>query len=514
MLKTGAGDIESVHLVKQRDPGDDRSTEIWLAASGVICRYASWSIEKDGTRVDSGRHADRSVMRFSPALLESCAAAFAAVLPLERPADTTLSAFFRDRPKLGQRDRAAVADTVYAALRRRRLLERIAPARIPRRQVLATWVALAGANVRELEGCAKPGELEWLDEVKREAHAPQSLESKCDLPDWVIERLQARFGAVDLLELATGCCSPRRSICASTSSRPRAEASWSGSPPTGIDAVWRRLTRPRACGSRAGPPSTAIPLFIDGSIEVQDEGSQLLGYLVAPRRGEMVVDFCAGAGGKTLALGALMRSTGRLYAFDVSDKRLAMLKPRQARSGLSNVHPQRIASENDARVKRLAGKIDRVLVDAPCSGLGTLRRNPDLKWRQKPGDVAELSAEAGVDPRGGGEAGEARRPPRLRDLQPARRGKSRGGRSVFVAACAVRAAIRVGHPEQQRIALDTGEYFELWPHRHGTDGFFSRRCSSGGRSGPGRARRDDAPACPCWQARGWSDSRRARTLRC
>ena len=126
---------------------------------------------------------------------------------------------------------------------------------------------------------------------------------------------------------------------------------------------------------------------------MQDEGSQLLGYLLAPKRGEMVVDFCAGAGGKTLLLGALMRSPGRLYAFDVSEKRLAKLKPRLARSGLSNVHPARIEYENDIKVKRLAGKLDRVLVDAPCSGLGTLRRNPDLKWRQTPeSPVAELSA--------------------------------------------------------------------------------------------------------------------------
>ena len=124
------------------------------------------------------------------------------------------------------------------------------------------------------------------------------------------------------------------------------------------------------------------PWLADGRVEVQDEGSQLIGYVVAPRRNDMVVDFCAGAGGKTLLMGALMRSHGRLYAFDVSEARLAKLAPRLARSGLSNVHPQVLQGERDVKVKRLAGKIDRVLVDAPCTGFGTLRRNPDLKWRQ------------------------------------------------------------------------------------------------------------------------------------
>src|ERR1043166_3600620 len=101
----------------------------------------------------------------------------------------------------------------------------------------------------------------------------------------------------------------------------------------------------------------------------------------------MVVDFCAGAGGKTLMLGALMQSRGRLYAFDVSESRLTKFKPRLKRSGLSNVQTQLLAHENDTRVRRLVGKIDRVLVDAPCSGLGTLRRNPDLKWRVSPQSI-------------------------------------------------------------------------------------------------------------------------------
>ena len=143
----------------------------------------------------------------------------------------------------------------------------------------------------------------------------------------------------------------------------------------------------------AGRPALQqLALFKSGEIEVQDDGSQLLGFLVAPRRTDMVVDFCAGAGGKTLLLGALMRSQGRVYAFDVSPARLAKLKPRLARSGLSNVQPVLIQNERDTHVKRLAGKIDRVLVDAPCSGLGTLRRNPDLKWRQRAEGIGELAA--------------------------------------------------------------------------------------------------------------------------
>jgi 16S rRNA (cytosine967-C5)-methyltransferase len=221
------------------------------------------------------------------------------------------------------------------------------------------------------------------------------------------------------------------------------------------------------------PPLTKLDAFQNGWVEVQDEGSQLLCSLVAPRRGEMIVDFCAGAGGKTLALGAMMRSTGRLYAFDISERRLAKLKPRLARSGLSNVNPVLIDSEHDSKIKRLVGKIDRVLVDAPCSGLGTLRRNPDLKWRQSPESVAELA------------------PKQLSILTSAARLLKRGGRLVY-ATCSILEAeneavvkqFLEAHPDyalvsardvlaEQRVGLDTGDYLSLWPHRHATDGFFA-----------------------------------------
>ena len=223
----------------------------------------------------------------------------------------------------------------------------------------------------------------------------------------------------------------------------------------------------------AGRPSiNRHPLFLSGAIEVQDEGSQLLCGLVAPTRHDLVIDFCAGAGGKTLALGALMHNRGRLYAFDVSAARLKKLQPRLARSGLSNVHPQTIANENDIRVKRLAGKAERVLVDAPCSGLGTLRRNPDLKWRQSQQSVEELVRK------------------QTAILRAASGMVKSGGRLVY-ATCSLLAeeneaiveAFLAANPayslvdcdsvfEQQKIALRTGKYLRLTPHQHGTDGFF------------------------------------------
>lgn len=169
----------------------------------------------------------------------------------------------------------------------------------------------------------------------------------------------------------------------------------------------------------------------------------------------------------------MMRSTGRLYAFDVSEKRLAKLKPRLARSGLSNVNPVLIDSEHDAKIKRLAGKIDRVLVDAPCSGLGTLRRNPDLKWRQSHASIDELQ------------------PKQASILASASRLVKKGGRLVY-ATCslldaeneAVVEQFLADHPDfvlvpaqkvlaDQRIELETGDYLSLWPHRHATDGFFA-----------------------------------------
>lgn len=411
-------------------------------------------------------------MRFSRPSLDACTAAFAGVMPLAEPADAALSAFFRGHPKIGQRDRALIADSAYAALRHRRLLERVVGKPSPRRLVLATWCLLLGASLRELEPWLRGEEAQWLAEVKRGAAGEQPLGVRCELPDWVIEKLRARFDEPSLLELARGLLQTASLDLRVNSLKMSREEALEKLAAGGIRATPTPYS-PDGLRVEGRPPINRHPAFLEGGVEVQDEGSQLLCHLVAPKRGEMVVDFCAGAGGKTLALGALMRSTGRLYAFDISPRRLAGLKPRLARSGLSNVHPQRIEGANDPRVKRLAGKIDRVLVDAPCSGLGTLRRNPDMKWRQTPEDVDELVAKQGAL------------------LSAAARLAKPGGRVVY-ATCSildeenrgVAQAFLSGNAEfrllpaaealeKERIALGTGEYFEVWPHSHGTDAFFA-----------------------------------------
>jgi 16S rRNA (cytosine967-C5)-methyltransferase len=329
-------------------------------------------------------------MNLARAQLEAIVNALTLILPGTAPADTQLRQYFRDHKSLGQKDRALIADTVYAALRRRRMLEHVTPKGTPREIALATIVKLQGIGLGQIEGALKGDEKAWLTALKAQNLDDLPLEIRADLPDWVIERLRKTLDDTALLALARGLQQPAPlDLRVNTHKAPR-EAVLDRLAYDEIAAAPTRLS-PIGVRLRDKPALNQHPMFLDGAVEVQDEGSQILGMLVEPRRGEMIVDFCAGAGGKTLQMGAAMGSSGRLYAFDVSDKRLANLAPRLKRSGLSNVFPQRIANENDAKVKRLRGKIDRVLVDAPCTGLGTLRRNPDLKARQNVQGLAELN---------------------------------------------------------------------------------------------------------------------------
>ncbi len=412
-------------------------------------------------------------MESHPGRVDAAADALAELLPFQAPADAVLRQWFRHNPRLGPRERAFVADTAFAVIRHLRRLEFLAGGRDPRRLALAALVRVAGTAVRALEPSLRGGEAAWLATLKG-APEPEAPAVRLSLPDWLHERLVAARGEEDTTRLATALLrSAPMDLRVNTLLTRREEvlATLKASDIEGEPTPWA----PAGIRLRDKPSLERHALFTGGLVEVQDEGSQLVALLLDPRRGQMVVDFCAGAGGKTLAMGALMRSEGRLYAFDTSERRLAKLTPRLRRSGLSNVHPQRIDSENDTRVKRLAGKIDRVLVDAPCSGTGTLRRNPDLKWRMSPQALEELGAKQRAI------------------LASAARLAKPGGRLVY-ATCsllpeeneAVVDSFLLAAPGWRRLdapaalrsaGMDipgqSGEDLRLDPASHGTDGFYA-----------------------------------------
>jgi 16S rRNA (cytosine967-C5)-methyltransferase len=421
----------------------------------------------------NNKNAGTNSARITPDMIDAAANVVDTMLDFSQAADAVLSNYFRNNRELGSRERGFVADTAYTVLRRKRFLERLCGEKCsPRQLVLAALMRVQGVSQRQLSETLSAAEGKWLAEFKARPEPELSPAEQCDLPDWLYDKLAVSYSTENILELLRALNQPAPlDLRVNTIKTTREE-------------VLTRLSTYRIAADpcryapfgirlKEKPALSRESLFIEGKIEVQDEGSQLLGHLLQPKRGEMVADFCAGAGGKTLLLGALMRSTGRLYAFDVSDKRLAKLKPRLARSGLSNVHPAAISNENDIRIKRLAGKMDRVLVDAPCSGLGTLRRNPDLKWRQTPHSVEELTRK------------------QTAILAAAARLLKPGGRLVY-ATCSllheenddiVNAFLAMHQDfhrlpcnellEQQGIALDTGEDLRLFPHLHGTDGFYA-----------------------------------------
>ena len=331
-------------------------------------------------------------------------------------------------------------------------------------------------SVRDLTPAINASDAEWLAAFKSRLHDTLPPAVAADVPDWLWDRLGDVYGDDARAAMARSWQAPAPLDLRANAWRAKREDVQAELAAGGIEAVPTPYS-PWGLRVSGKPALNRAEAFLRGDVEVQDEGSQLLALLTGAGRGEMVVDFCAGAGGKTLALGAMMRNTGRLYAFDVSGHRLDALKPRLARSGLSNVYATQIAHERDERIKRLAGKIDRVLVDAPCSGLGTLRRNPDLKWRQSPRAVEELRAKQAAI------------------LASAARLLKPGGRLVY-ATCSllgtenedIAAAFTAAHPEfaplpaaqaleRARVAqageLVQGDALRLWPHRHGTDGFYA-----------------------------------------
>jgi 16S rRNA (cytosine967-C5)-methyltransferase len=413
------------------------------------------------------------------ALLEACSELVRLTLKFDHPADAIVSRFFRDHRGFGPRERATMAETVYTVLRKKLLFDHFAPSGSgPKERRLAILGFYGPGDF--LRSALSEQEINWLDQCEKIKPEDLMERHRHNLPEWLVQPLKDQLGdefwpLVESFNKGAGLDLRVNDFKAKRADVQKELAA------LGIKALPTPFS-PWGLRIAGKPALSKMEAFKRGDFEVQDEGSQLLAMLLDAKRGEMVVDFCAGAGGKTLAIGATMRSTGRLYAFDTSAGRLDAFKSRLARSGLSNVHPAAIAHERDDRVKRLSGKIDRVLVDAPCTGMGTLRRNPDLKWRQTQTAVDEMTVK------------------QTAILQSAARLVKPGGRLVY-ATCSVlpqeNEAIAQAFSEANKDfkVLDVGDvltglkvekadtlcsggetgqrYLRLWPHRHQTDGFFA-----------------------------------------
>ncbi|MEF3193538.1 MAG: RsmB/NOP family class I SAM-dependent RNA methyltransferase [Halothiobacillaceae bacterium] len=414
------------------------------------------------------------------------------------PADQVIHHHFRQRPQMGARDRGVVAETVYGVLRTRRSLAwRMAPIHglhlsgspegdlrcVPDQSLIkvdeSAWNMLVAGFLLDQGWADREFVIKWLggggaadalDRLKRNLDtAPLAV--RADLPDELAERLLSVHGEQGLLALMAAMNQP-------------APVDIRVNPLKTDRATLRNMLDELGLPTEPTPyaphglrrhdrrPLFNLPAFKDGLFELQDEASQLVGHLVAPKPGERVLDLCAGAGGKTLQLGALMQSKGQLWATDIAAHRLAKLTPRMRRAGLSNVRPVAITGMSDPHLKRAKGSFDRILIDAPCSGTGTWRRNPDLKWR--PLDLKALNRT------------------QLELLEGSVRLLKPGGRIVY-ATCSILQEeneriveqFLARHPEFSLLPAaeilaaqginvpGQGAWLRLDPARHVTDGFFA-----------------------------------------
>lgn len=405
------------------------------------------------------------------------------------PADAVAGAYFKNRRYIGSKDRAAIAGLVYGVLRGRAQLDwwlaRAGAEPTERLRVIA-WLALSEgwtpARFQEAFSSA-PFSPKRLSDIERKAadalarqlldHPDQPLAVRHNYPAWIEPALRERF-ADDLEAEMKALAEPAPLDLRANALKTTREAALHLLAAEGL-SVEPTPWSPLGLRVEGRPPLGTLAPFRDGLVEVQDEGSQLAALLVEPAPGMRVCDFCAGAGGKSLAMAAAMNNKGHIVACDVSGKRLEGATKRLRRAGVFNVESRALSSERDPWLKRQREKFDRVLVDAPCTGTGTWRRNPDAKWTLRPEDAAELAAL------------------QRRILESAARLVRPGGRIVY-ATCSLLPEeneeqagwFGMTHPEFTpvpvaeiwlrvigRAAPEGGLYLRLSPARHNTDGFFA-----------------------------------------
>ncbi len=393
-------------------------------------------------------------------------------------AGAVLSRGFRRARTLHSRERRFVGEAVYGMIRARRRLVSVCDS-CGDDQPLAIYLAWLGEQL--------PPSAEWRGAcdaagvtiaLERLAGAPLGV--RASLPDFVVEILVDAVGEqAEQLAAAFNARAPltisARIVCAPTAKN------WSrGLRAERVTATPTQLgaTLPDAFDLDGHVNAQGVPAFADGWFEVQDAASQAVAARVAPPARGLVIDACAGAGGKTLALGAQLGNQGRIWALDITFAKLVELQARARRAGLTNVQthvvPEVDRGPLDKNLQALVGRADCVLVDAPCSGLGALRRHPETRWRLSAGEQAAL-------------------PTLQRKILERYAPLCRPGGRVVYATCtfarnendAVVDGFLADHPEFKAVAASTllgveraaawgdGERLRLFPHVHGTDGFFA-----------------------------------------
>ncbi len=323
------------------------------------------------------------------------------VLATDRAADGVVSAYFRPRRYIGAGDRRTISDTVWRVLRHRARLAWALGTDHPSGTlfVAGNLVRGEGKSIDAVAGLfsgAKngpsplaPNEKRMVERVGTRDPSTMPREVKLECPWWLLPKFDEAFGSEADKELAAldseAALDLRVNVLKATREQVVANLTAEDlvATPTPLSPLGVRLPARISLGDHAG--------FRDGLFEVQDEASQICAQLVDAKPGFNVMDLCAGAGGKTLAIAAAMQNKGRLIACDVSVGRLERSKLRLRRAGVHNA-TLRLLEDKDKWIKRQAGTFDRVLVDAPCSGTGAWRRNPDARWHLKPENLDNLRA--------------------------------------------------------------------------------------------------------------------------
>jgi len=325
-----------------------------------------------------------------------------------RPAADALKDWGLSHRFAGSGDRAAIAGLTYDALRRKASSAWLMGESTPRAVLLGMLRRERGLDVAAIEALADgsrfaPARLsdEERERLARATLAGAPAHVAGDYPDWLDTRLADAFGEERAEEGAALAARAPLDLRVNTLKADRDKAAAALAHLAPEPTRWSPSGLRIALASDAKSPAIhAEPAFLKGLVEVQDEGSQLAALLAGARPGEQVVDFCAGAGGKTLALAAAMENHGQIYATDSDKRRLAPIHARLDRAGARDVQvrtpkasPKRGAIETADVLADLVGRADLVMIDAPCSGTGAWRRNPDAKWRIRPGALGERTRE-------------------------------------------------------------------------------------------------------------------------